>query len=133
IREVAVSIYCFDVPALLQALGHLTTDNAQGEYYLTDVPRIMHEQVKRVGLQCHTNAEEELGVNTRIELAELERKFREQKLRELMLCGVTIIDPSTTYIHQEVEVGQDTVIYPQVIIEGASRIGAGCTIQSWTR
>src|SRR4030095_14652365 len=133
IREVAVSIYCFDVPALLQALEHLTTDNAQGEYYLTDVPRILQEQGKRVGLLCHSNAEEVLGVNTRIELAHLERKLRERKLRALMLSGVTIIDPSTTYIHQDVEVGQDTVIYPQVIIEGASRIGAGCTIQSCTR
>jgi bifunctional UDP-N-acetylglucosamine pyrophosphorylase / glucosamine-1-phosphate N-acetyltransferase len=133
IREVGVSTYCFDVPALLAALDHLTTDNAQGEYYLTDVPKIMHDQKKRVGLLCHSDAEEVLGVNTRIELADLERKLRDQKLRELMLSGVTIVDPATTYIHQDVEVGQDSLIYPQVIIEGASRIGSDCTIQSWTR
>lgn len=133
VREVGVSIYCFDVPALLEALDHLTTDNAQGEYYLTDVPKIMLDQGKPVGLVCHSNTEELLGVNTRIELAGLERKLRDQKLRELMLSGVTIVDPATTYIHQDVEVGQDSLIYPQVIIEGASRIGSGCTIQSWTR
>lgn len=133
IREVGVSIYCFEVAALLDALDHLTTDNAQQEYYLTDVPKIMQDQGKRVGLLCHSNAEEVLGVNTRIELADLERKLRDQKLRELMLAGVTIVDPATTYVHQDVEIGQDTLIYPQVIIEGASRIGSGCTIQSWTR
>ncbi|MEK6284989.1 MAG: bifunctional UDP-N-acetylglucosamine diphosphorylase/glucosamine-1-phosphate N-acetyltransferase GlmU [Acidobacteriota bacterium] len=133
IREVGVSIYCFEVAALLAALDHLTTDNAQGEYYLTDVPKIIQAQGKRAGLLCHSNAEEVLGVNTRIELADLERKLRDRKLRELMLAGVTIVDPATTYIHQDVEVGLDSVIHPQVIIEGASRVGSGCTIQSWTR
>ena len=133
VKEVGVSIYCFNTAALLDALDHLTTDNAQGEYYLTDVPRIMQAHGKKVGLLCHSNAEEVLGVNTRIELADLERKLRERKLRELMLSGVTIVDPATTYIHQEVEIGQDSVIHPQVIIEGASRLGSGCTIQSWTR
>jgi len=132
-REVSVSIYCFDVPALLEALDHLTTDNAQGEYYLTDVPRIMHERGKRVGLVPHHDPEEVAGVNTRIQLAELERKLRERKLRELMLSGVTIIDPATTYIQADVQIGQDSIIHPQVIIEGASRIGSSCTIHSWTR
>jgi bifunctional UDP-N-acetylglucosamine pyrophosphorylase / glucosamine-1-phosphate N-acetyltransferase len=133
VREVGVSIYSFDVPSLLEALDRLTTDNAQGEYYLTDVPRIMQQQGKKVGLLCHASAEEVLGVNTRIELADLERRLRDRKLRELMLSGVTIIDPATTYVHQDVEVGLDSVIHPQVIIEGASRIGSGCTIHSWTR
>jgi len=133
IREVGVSIYCFDVPALLEALDYLTTDNAQGEYYLTDVPRIMQQREKRVGLLCHPDSEEVSGINTRVELADLERKLRERKLRELMLSGVTIVDPSTTYIQQDVAIGPDSVIYPQVIIEGASRIGSGCTVQSWSR
>ena len=133
VREVGVSIYCFEIAALLAALDHLNTDNAQGEYYLTDVPSIILSEGKRVGLLRHANAVEVLGINTRVELADLERKLREEKLRELMLAGVTLVDPSTTYVHQDVEIGQDTVIYPQVIIEGASRIGSGCTIQSWTR
>lgn len=131
--EVGVSIYCFEVPALVSALDSLTAENAQGEYYLTDVPEIMLRQNKQIGLVCHDQAEEVLGVNTRVELASLERKVRDKKLNELMLAGVTIIDPATTYIQQDVEIGQDTVIYPQVIIEGASVIGDGCVIQSWTR
>lgn len=133
VKEVGVSIYCFNTPALITALDHLTTDNAQGEYYLTDVPKIMQAQGRKVGLLRHSDAGEVLGVNTRIELADLERKLRERKVRELMLSGVTIVDPATTYINQDVEVGQDTVIHPQVIVEGASRIGSACTIQSWTR
>ncbi|HKQ04872.1 MAG TPA: bifunctional UDP-N-acetylglucosamine diphosphorylase/glucosamine-1-phosphate N-acetyltransferase GlmU [Blastocatellia bacterium] len=133
VREVCVSIYCFDVAALLEALDHLRTDNAQGEYYLTDVPAVMLEQGKRVGVLCHTDPEEVQGVNSRVELAELDQKLRAAKLRELMLAGVTIVDPATTYIHQDVEIGQDTIIHPQVIVEGASRIGANCTIFSWTR
>jgi bifunctional UDP-N-acetylglucosamine pyrophosphorylase/glucosamine-1-phosphate N-acetyltransferase len=133
VREVAVSIYCFDIPALLDALDHLTTDNAQGEYYLTDVPKILMSRDKRVGLMLHDDAEEVPGINTRIELADIESKLREQKVRELMLAGVTIIDPATVYVHQDVEVGADTVIHPQVIIEGASRIGQNCVIHSWTR
>jgi len=119
--------------ALLAALDHLKTDNVQGEYYLTDVPRIMQAMGKRVGLLCHTDPEEVLGINTRVELADVERKLRAAKLHELMLAGVSIVDPATTYIHQDVEIGQDSIIHPQVIIEGASRIGSGCTIQSWTR
>lgn len=133
VKEVGVSIYCFNIAALIKALDHLTTDNAQGEYYLTDVPKIMQAQGRKVGLLRHSDAGEVLGVNTRIELADLERKLRERKVRELMLSGVTIVDPATTYINQDVEVGQDTVIHPQVIVEGASRIGSACTIQSWTR
>ncbi|MFL6215111.1 MAG: bifunctional UDP-N-acetylglucosamine diphosphorylase/glucosamine-1-phosphate N-acetyltransferase GlmU [Blastocatellia bacterium] len=133
VREVCVSIYCFEVDRLLAALDHLKTDNAQGEYYVTDVPAILLEQGERVGVFCHDNPEEVPGINTRVELAELDRRLRAAKLRELMLNGVTIVDPASTYIHLDVEVGQDTIIHPQVIIEGASRIGANCTIYSWTR
>ena len=133
VKEINVSIYCFNSGSLLGALDHLTTDNAQGEYYLTDVPQILLGQQKRLGIFCYENADEVRGVNTRVELAELERQLREQKLRELMLAGVTILDPATTYIHPEVEIGQDTVIHPQVIIEGGSRIGSGCIVHSWTR
>jgi bifunctional UDP-N-acetylglucosamine pyrophosphorylase/glucosamine-1-phosphate N-acetyltransferase len=133
VREVAVSIYCFNPVALLSGLEGLTTDNAQGEYYLTDVPKVIQANGGRVGLVRHSDSVEVLGINTRVELAELDRILRERKLRELMLSGVTIVDPSSTYIHQEVEIGADSVIQPQVIIEGRTKIGSDCTIESWSR
>lgn len=133
VREVCVSIYCFEVAALLDALDHLKTDNAQGEYYLTDVPGILLSRGERVGVYCHPEAEEVMAINSRLELADVAARMRAAKLRELMLAGVTIVDPASTYIQQDVEIGQDTVIYPQVIIEGTSRIGANCTVHSWTR
>jgi len=133
IQEVNVSVYCFDTPALLGALGSLTTDNAQGEYYLTDVPQVLSSASNKVTALLHNDPEEVMGINSRLDLAEAERKLREHKLQDLMLAGVTLIDPATTYIDQEVEIGRDTVLHPQVIIEGKSSIGAGCTIQSWTR
>ncbi|HKV41450.1 MAG TPA: bifunctional UDP-N-acetylglucosamine diphosphorylase/glucosamine-1-phosphate N-acetyltransferase GlmU, partial [Blastocatellia bacterium] len=131
IDEVAVSIYCFEIPALLSALEELTTDNAQGEYYLTDVPGIIQGRGGRAGTMLYSDYEEVLGINTRVELAEMERKLRQTKIRELMLAGVTIMDPAATYIQADVEIGPDTVIHPQVIIEGASRIGSGTVIHSW--
>jgi bifunctional UDP-N-acetylglucosamine pyrophosphorylase/glucosamine-1-phosphate N-acetyltransferase len=73
------------------------------------------------------------GVNTRIELAELDRKLRERTLRRLMLSGVTIVDPGSTCIHQDVQIGQDTIVHPQVIIEGDTSIGSDCVVESWTR
>jgi bifunctional UDP-N-acetylglucosamine pyrophosphorylase/glucosamine-1-phosphate N-acetyltransferase len=133
VREVNVSLYCFEIPALLDALDHLKADNDQGEYYVTDVPRILLDQGRRVGIFLHDDAEEMSSINSRVQLAGIERRLRERKLGELMLSGVTIIDPATTYIHQDVEVGLDTIIHPQVIIEGASRIGSDCVIQSWSR
>jgi bifunctional UDP-N-acetylglucosamine pyrophosphorylase/glucosamine-1-phosphate N-acetyltransferase len=133
VREINVSIYCFRISSLLSALDGLTTDNAQGEYYLTDAPRVMLDRGGRVGIFCLDDSSEALGVNTRVELAAIEARLREGKLRELMLSGVTLIDPATTYVHLDVEIGPDTVIQPQVIIEGNSRIGRNCKVQSWTR
>jgi bifunctional UDP-N-acetylglucosamine pyrophosphorylase/glucosamine-1-phosphate N-acetyltransferase len=132
IQEVCVSIYCFETRALAAGLDRLNTDNAQGEYYLTDVPEIISRQGGTVGTVQHDDPEELAGVNSRVELAELERKLRERKIRQLMLDGVTIVDPATTYVHADVSVGQDTTIFPQVIINGSSRIGRGCTIHSWS-
>src|SRR5262249_10971667 len=115
------------------ALDLLTTDNAQREYYLTDVPSLIKRDGGRVGVFLHEDGDEVRGINTRLELANLERDLREAKVSELMLAGVTFLDPSTAYIQRDVQIGQDTVIHPQVIIEGESRIGSGCTIQSWSR
>ncbi|MGH9768162.1 MAG: bifunctional UDP-N-acetylglucosamine diphosphorylase/glucosamine-1-phosphate N-acetyltransferase GlmU [Blastocatellia bacterium] len=133
ITEVNPGFYCFDVPALLDALEKLSPHNAQKEYYLTDVPQLMLEAGLRVGTLFHEDAHELDGINTRAELAAMWKRLRHETIDRLMDNGVTIVDPDSTYIDDSVEIGRDTVIHPQVIIEGDSRIGANCEIHSWSR
>src|SRR5436853_6833092 len=80
----------------------------------------------------HNEIEEVLGINTRVELAACEKQLRHRTLEKLMLIGVTIVDPDSTYISPDVEIGHDSIIHPQVIIEGMSRIGNNCEINSWS-
>jgi bifunctional UDP-N-acetylglucosamine pyrophosphorylase/glucosamine-1-phosphate N-acetyltransferase len=133
ITEVNPGFYCFDVTALLDALEKLSPRNAQNEYYLTDVPERMLEAGLRVGTLFHEDAGELEGVNARAELAEMWKRLRHETIDRLMANGVTIVDPDSTYIDDSVEIGRDTVIHPQVIIEGDSRVGANCEIHSWSR
>jgi bifunctional UDP-N-acetylglucosamine pyrophosphorylase / glucosamine-1-phosphate N-acetyltransferase len=132
IQEVNPGFYCFDVAALLPALDRLTAHNAQGEYYLTDIPQLLREAGHSVGTVFHEDAEELLGINTRAELAACWRRLRREILDRLMARGVTIVDPDATYIDDGVEIGTDSVIHPQVIIEGTSRIGRRVEIHSWS-
>jgi bifunctional UDP-N-acetylglucosamine pyrophosphorylase/glucosamine-1-phosphate N-acetyltransferase len=132
IKEINPGFYCFEIAALLSALDRLTTRNAQGEYYLTDVPELLRRDGRTVGTIFHEAADELLGINTRAELAATWKRLRREILDRLMAAGVTIIDPDATYIDSEVEIGQDTVVHPQVIIEGRSRIGRNCEIHSWS-
>ena len=133
IKEINPGFYCFDGSSLLEALSHLNNDNAQGEYYLTDVPALAQRNGGKVGTMTVTTIEELMGINTRSDLAETWKRMRLETLDRLMSSGVTIVDPSSTYIDDSVEIGQDTIIHPQVIIEGNSRIGDNCEIFSWTR
>ena len=133
IREVNPGFYCFDARSLLEALKHLKTDNAQGEYYLTDVPALAIKNGARVGTLNVSTVEELMAINTRSELADTWKRMRHEVLERLMSAGVTIVDPASTYIDDSVEIGPDTIIHPQVIIEGNSRIGSDCEIFSWTR
>ncbi len=133
ITELNPGFYCFDIPALLAALKKLTPHNAQGEYYLTDVPQHLLEADLPVGTVFHQDAGELDGINTRIELAAMWKRLRRETLDRLMASGVTIVDPDSTYIDDSVEIGRDTVIHPQVVIEGDSRIGGNCEIHSWSR
>ncbi|HKQ72300.1 MAG TPA: bifunctional UDP-N-acetylglucosamine diphosphorylase/glucosamine-1-phosphate N-acetyltransferase GlmU [Blastocatellia bacterium] len=133
ITEVNPGFYCFDIPALLGALDRLSPRNAQNEYYLTDVPERMLEAGLRVGSVFHEDAHELDGINTRAELAVMWKRLRSETVDRLMANGVTIMDPDSTYIDDSVEIGRDTVIHPQVIIEGDSRIGDLCEIHSWSR
>src|SRR5918911_2068764 len=134
LNEINAGIYCFETRALFPALERVRPANAQGEYYLTDVPAILRADGENVSIYLHGDAREVSGINTRVELAEFERLLRQRTLRRLMLeSGVTLIDPAHTYISPEAQIGRDTVIYPDVLIEGESQVGEGCEIRSGTR
>lgn len=133
IREINSGIYCFDTSKLVSALENIQPVNAQGEYYLTDAPGILAARGERVSIYLHDDAREVSGINTRAELAEFENLLRRGTIRRLMLEGVTFIDPSHVYIGADAQIGCDCVIYPDVMIEGKTIVGEGCTIRSGTR
>ncbi|MDD3839006.1 MAG: bifunctional UDP-N-acetylglucosamine diphosphorylase/glucosamine-1-phosphate N-acetyltransferase GlmU [Clostridia bacterium] len=128
IKQINTGIYCFKIPDLLKCLNKLNNDNAQREYYLTDVIGIMNEAGLKVGA-CKTRRIHEVeGVNDRVQLASAERFMRYRILEQNMLNGVTIIDPDNTYIGKYCEIGQDAIIYPGNVIEGQTSIGEGCIL-----
>ncbi|MGG3560801.1 bifunctional UDP-N-acetylglucosamine diphosphorylase/glucosamine-1-phosphate N-acetyltransferase GlmU [Neobacillus rhizosphaerae] len=128
INEINTGTYCFDNRALFEALRSVSNDNVQGEYYLPDVIEILKKQGEVVTAFQTNEFEETLGVNDRVALAEAERIMRNRTNIVHMRNGVTIIDPANTYIETEVEIGQDTVIYPGTIIKGNTIIGSECQI-----
>ena len=134
VKEINSGIYCFDSEALFQALRKVEPANDQGEYYLTDVPGIILSSGGKVSVYLHNDAREVYGVNTRAELAEFENLIRRAAIRKLMTeSGVTFIDPSHAYVSAEAQIGRDTVIHPNVMIEGKSVIGEGCVIRAGVR
>ena len=128
IIEINSGTYIFEKTDLFAALDRLTPDNSQGEYYLTDVISVFFSQGKKVSAFKTEDADEIQGINDRVQLAVAEEILRNRKNRELMLSGVTLIDPSTTYIDTNVEIGQDTIIFPHTFIQGNSVIGSGCQV-----
>jgi bifunctional UDP-N-acetylglucosamine pyrophosphorylase/glucosamine-1-phosphate N-acetyltransferase len=133
IQEINSGIYAFDLAPLFDALERIGSDNAQGEYYLPDLVTIYRRRRRVVTTHTIANAVEIQGINSRTELAEVSRMVRQQKNEELMAAGVTLIDPATTYIDTDVEVGADTVVYPCVFLERGTKIGAACEIHSGAR
>lgn len=133
IQEINSGTYCFRVKDLLEGLRHLRPNNAKGEYYITDVVGFLVKRRRSVGASCLPDGAEVLGVNNRRELAEAGRRLNQRVLDELMECGVTIVDPATTYVDATVRVGRDTVLEPQTYLEGATRIGRHCRIGPMTR
>jgi len=134
VREINSGIYCFESKDLFEALQRVEPKNQQGEYYLTDVAEILNSGGQKVEVVTHTDPREVSGINTRAELAEFENLLRRNAIRRLMIeGGVTFIDPSHTYISPEAEIGRDTVIYPDVAIEGKTVIGESCVIRSGAR
>jgi bifunctional UDP-N-acetylglucosamine pyrophosphorylase/glucosamine-1-phosphate N-acetyltransferase len=133
ITEVNSGIYAFDLEPLFAALDTIGTGNKQGEYYLPDLIAIYRKQKRTVATWTVTQAQEIRGINSRTELAEVTAMVRQQKNEELMAAGVTLIDPATTYVDDDVVVGPDTVIHPCVFLEGGTKIGAACEIHSGSR
>ncbi len=128
IREVNSGTYCFDAKTLFKLLPEIDRRNTQGEYYLTDVIGLMFGKNLSVETVIASDHRVVLGVNNRYELAEALRLFREKILEELMMSGVTIIDPESTFIDLTVKIGQDTIVYPFTVIERDTTIGKNCVI-----
>ena len=128
IREMNAAVYVFDGSSLFERLKHLTPTNAQGELYLTDVIGLTRAAGEPVRAVVAKDNNVTLGINTRVELAELTEILRKQLLKDLMLSGVTIIDPATTYVEVGITVGQDTVLHPGTSLRGNTRIGEDCII-----
>lgn len=128
VKEINTGTYCFDNRKLFQALGSVTSNNAQGEYYLTDVIGIFRQSGEGVQGLCTADIAEAIGVNDRVALAEAERLMRERIVKQHQINGVSIIDPSSTYIEADVEIGADTVIHPGTFLRAGTIIGEDCVI-----
>lgn len=131
-REINSGIYAFGVGPLYTHIDQLTTENPAGEFYLTDMAGVLGKAGDKVLALRAEDSNEVLGVNTRMELAELDAKLRAKKARELMEAGTTIFRPETCDIDADVEVGTDTVIEPFVQIVGQTKIGSDCRIRSYS-
>ncbi len=128
IKEVNTGIYCLECPLMFEVLSTLTCDNAQGEYYLTDVLTKLNAAGRKVGGVVTEDSDMVMGINSRRQLAEAESVMRERILGKLMDAGVTIMDPASTFIESSVKIGRDTIIYPFTWLEGTTEIGEDCEI-----
>ncbi|MFX3624206.1 MAG: bifunctional UDP-N-acetylglucosamine diphosphorylase/glucosamine-1-phosphate N-acetyltransferase GlmU [Ectobacillus sp.] len=128
ICEINTGTYCFDNKALFAALKKVSNDNAQGEYYLPDVIEILKAEGHIVSAYQTSLFEETLGVNDRVALSQAEGIMKARINHKHMVNGVTIIDPSNTYISADAVIGNDTVLYPGTVIEGYTVIGSNCII-----
>ncbi|NWG03523.1 MAG: bifunctional UDP-N-acetylglucosamine diphosphorylase/glucosamine-1-phosphate N-acetyltransferase GlmU [Syntrophaceae bacterium] len=129
IREINTGIYCVKAPFLKEGLRDIGKENAQGEYYLTDLVGIAREKDLRCSAHKVTDPMEVMGINTRVDLAMANERLRQQELSKLMLSGVTVIDPLNTYVEKIVQVGRDTIIYPFCVLQGKTKIGERCIIE----
>jgi len=133
IKEVNAGIYCAEKKFLLASLTRLGRNNAQGEYYLPDTIALAKKNKRRVSAFLCSPAEEVMGVNSRLDLSRAEAIIRDRINRAWMAEGVTMLDPGTISIGSEVSLGRDTVLYPNVRIEGRSKLGEACTVYPGVR
>ncbi|WP_333860191.1 bifunctional UDP-N-acetylglucosamine diphosphorylase/glucosamine-1-phosphate N-acetyltransferase GlmU [Clostridium sp.] len=132
VNEINSGMYCFDIESLIGGLSKIHNNNAQGEYYLTDVIEILKKQGKKIGA-LPISFEETMGVNSRVQLAEAEKIMRSRINKIHMERGVTLIDYDNTYIDLDVEIGKDTIIYPGNVFQGNTVIGENCILYSNSR
>jgi bifunctional UDP-N-acetylglucosamine pyrophosphorylase/glucosamine-1-phosphate N-acetyltransferase len=132
-QEINCGIYCVDFGALFRPLRRATRDNAQGEIYVTDLVELLRKEGRKVAAYRHPDPKEVLGVNDRAELAAAARALYRRKAESLMAAGVTLLDPDTTYIDMQVEIGRDSVIEPGVMILGQCQVGTDTRIGVGTR
>ena len=128
IKEVNAGIYCLNWAKIKSAFGQLKTNNAQGEYYLTDIIKWANEKHLNVNADILENNDEIFGINSKTHLAEATRIINQRTIQRLLDNGVTVVDPSSTWISPETEVEADTIIYPSCYITGKNKIGKNCKI-----
>ncbi|MBS3921485.1 MAG: bifunctional UDP-N-acetylglucosamine diphosphorylase/glucosamine-1-phosphate N-acetyltransferase GlmU [Deltaproteobacteria bacterium] len=129
IREINTGIYCVRSAFLMEGLKEIGKENVQGEYYLTDLVEVARKRDLRCSAHMVADPVEVMGINTRVDLATATEVLRQEKVQELMLSGVTIVDPRTTYVDRTVEIGKDTTLYPNCTLQGRTRIGERCVIE----
>jgi len=133
IREINSGVYAFELARLFESLRGLAADNAQGEYYLTDLVAMYRQRNLGVEALCLDSPDELRGINSRVDLADVSRVLRARMNHAIMLGGVTLDDPATTYIDEGVTVGADTAIGPGVVLEGRTSVGERCRIGAGSR
>jgi len=127
IRELNAGVYCFNVDWLWQALPRIPL-SLKGEYYLTDLARLAVADGLSIQAVRAADQDETIGINTRVHLAEAAVILRSRINQDWMLAGVSIVDPATTYIEPGVEIGQDTMIWPNTYLQGNTRVGENCEL-----
>ena len=128
IKEVNAGIYCLNWTKIKPAFSQLTSNNAQGEYYLTDIISWGGTQGLNVNAYILEDNEEIFGINSKLHLAQATKMLNKKTIEKHMENGVTIVDPETTWISIDTQIGSDTTIYPNVYITGKNKIGAKCSI-----
>ena len=133
VTEINSGLWAFTLDGLFEALREIGTNNDQREYYLTDLVQLHRKAGRAVETVRLDDPTEIRGINSQNELAEVAAIMRRARNDELMAAGVTLVDPDSAYIDVDVEIGPDTIVHPNVSLEGRTRVGSGCEIHSGTR
>lgn len=128
VKEINVGCYCLNWAKIKSVFGELKTNNAQGEYYLTDIVKWANDKQMSVNAYIIKDNDETFGINSKTHLAEASRMLNQRVINKHLENGVQIIDPLTTWISPETEIGSDTIIYPSCYINGKNKIGKNCKI-----